>query len=91
MATEYTRIPNFTTEPTPAFAYDVTPSVMGSKGGGSQAGVGPGSKSVGGNSSQDFDPTNGYTDREDYDQKPMPKGGGKDYTNADVDDFNVLP
>jgi hypothetical protein len=64
---------------------------MGSKGGSSQAGVGPGSKSVGGNPSQDFNPTAHYTDREDYAQKPMPKGGGKDFMNADVDDYNVLP
>lgn len=91
MATEYTRRPNFTTEPTPAFAYDVTPSQMGSSGGGSQAGVGAGSKSVGGNLSQDFNPTDHKTERVDYSQKPMGKGGGKDYMNADVDDYNVLP
>jgi hypothetical protein len=91
MCTEYTREPTLTSEPTKAFSYNVTPGTMGSKSGGAQAGVGPGSKSVGGNSSQDFDPTNNYTDREDYDQKPMPKGGGRDYMNADVDDYNVLP
>lgn len=92
--TEYTRRPNFTTESTPAFAYGVTPSQMGSEGAGSQSGVGPGSTSVGGVPAEELNPTDHKVDRVDYSQKPMAGAGGGSGDNvlSAVDkSFNVTP